>query len=110
VNADADLTVQMLVPLISNAARYGRSRVRLSVSRDGESVAFRVTDDGPGLREDELESVFEPGVRGDAANGAPGAGLGLALSRRLARAAGGDVVAEAANGGGGRFVVRLPAS
>jgi signal transduction histidine kinase len=56
--------------------------------------------------------VFEPGVRGSAANGAGGAGLGLTLARRLARVAGGDVVAEAADGGagGGSFVARLPAS
>ncbi|MEA2466311.1 MAG: two-component system, OmpR family, sensor kinase, partial [Thermoleophilaceae bacterium] len=110
VDADADLTVQLLAPLIANAIRYGRSRVQLTVSRDGETVAFRVSDDGPGLRADELESVFEPGVRGNAANGSPsGAGLGLALARRLARAAGGDVVAESAPAGA-RFVVRLPAS
>jgi signal transduction histidine kinase len=109
VDADADLTVALLVPLISNGIRYGRSRVRLSVARDGPSVAFRVIDDGPGVRGDEVESVFEPGVRGTAANGSSGAGLGLALARRLARAAGGDVLAEA-TGGGGRFVVRLPAS
>jgi signal transduction histidine kinase len=83
--------------------------VRLTVARDGETVAFSVTDDGPGLQPDEVESVFEPGVRGTAANGSPGAGLGLTLSRRLARVAGGDVVAEAVPAGG-RFVVRLPAS
>jgi signal transduction histidine kinase len=53
--------------------------------------------------------VFEPGVRGTAANGAPGAGLGLTLARRLARVAGGDVVAEG-SAAGGRFVARLPAS
>lgn len=112
VDADADLTVALLVPLISNAIRYGRSHVRVSVARDGEAVAFRVVDDGPGLSADELESVFEPGVRGSAANGAGGAGLGLTLARRLARVAGGDVVAEAADGGagGGSFVARLPAS
>jgi two-component system OmpR family sensor kinase len=109
VDADADLTVALLVPLISNAVRYGRSRVRITIARDGEAVAFRVTDDGPGLQPDEVESVFEPGVRGRAANGSPGAGLGLSLARRLARVAGGDVVAEAA-GAGGRFVARLPAS
>jgi two-component system, OmpR family, sensor kinase len=108
VDADPDLTVALLVPLITNAIRYGRSNVRVSVSRDGEAVAFRVTDDGPGLEPDEVDTVFEPGVRGTAANGAPGAGLGLTLARRLARVAGGDVVAE--DGSGGRFVVRLPAS
>jgi len=109
VDADPELTVALLVPLITNAIRYGRSDVRVSVSRDGEAVAFRITDDGPGLEPDEVDSVFEPGVRGTAANGAPGAGLGLTLARRLARVAGGDVVAESA-GGGGRFVARLPAS
>jgi signal transduction histidine kinase len=109
VNADRDLTVSLLVPLLSNAIRYGSSRVFLRVAREGESVAFRVTDDGPGLAADEVESVFEPGVRGSAANGSSGAGLGLALARRLARAAGGEVVAEASSVGG-RFTVRLPAS
>ena len=107
VSADPDMTVQLLAPVISNAIRYGRSRVEVSVSRDGERVAFEVVDDGPGLADDELESVFEPGVRGRAANGASGAGLGLALARRLARAAGGDVVAEPSDEGA-RFVVRLP--
>jgi two-component system OmpR family sensor kinase len=114
VDADRDLTVQILVPLLSNAIRYGRSSVRLDVARDGEAVAFAVRDDGPGLDPGEAESVFEPGVRGGAGNGSPGAGLGLALARRLARLAGGDVVAEPApgpgGGAGGRFVVRLPAS
>jgi two-component system, OmpR family, sensor kinase len=109
VDADPELTVALLVPLITNAIRYGRSNVRVSVSRDGESVAFRIVDDGPGLEPDELDSVFEPGVRGAAANGEPGAGLGLALARRLARGAGGDVVAEDAVAGG-TFVARLPAS
>ena len=83
--------------------------MRVSVSRDGETVAFRISDDGPGLDPDEVDSVFEPGVRGAAANGEPGAGLGLALARRLARVAGGDVVAEDAVAGG-MFVARLPAS
>jgi signal transduction histidine kinase len=110
VDAEAELTVALLVPLVSNAIRYGRSRVQLSVAREGEAVAFRIVDDGPGLSPDELEAVFEPGVRGSAANGAGGAGLGLTLARRLARVAGGDVIAEPPVGGGGSFVARLPAS
>lgn len=109
VDADPDVTTQILVPLLDNALRYGRRRVRLAAEHHGESVVFRVVDDGPGVRPDEVEAVFEPGVRGSAANGDGGAGLGLALARRLARAAGGDVTAEPA-GAGGRFAVRLPAS
>jgi signal transduction histidine kinase len=109
VDADRELTIALLVPLITNAIRYGRSNVCVSVSRDGEQVAFRITDDGPGLEPDELDSIFEPGARGRAANGEQGAGLGLPLARRLARVAGGDVVAEDAVAGG-TFVARLPAS
>lgn len=107
VAADRDLTVQVLVPLVSNAIRYGGTRVRVDVSGDGAAVAFGVSDDGPGVDAGEARSVFEPGVRGSAANGHPGAGLGLSLARRLARTAGGDVEAEP-SARGGRFVARLP--
>ena len=65
-------------------------------------------DDGVGVAPDESERIFEPGVRGSAArNGSEGAGLGLALTRRLARSTGGDIDALAGTGGG-RFVVTLP--
>jgi signal transduction histidine kinase len=57
---------------------------------------------------DEREAIFEPGRRGSGA-GREGAGLGLALARRLARAVGGDVVAEAA-ARGACFTARLPAA
>jgi signal transduction histidine kinase len=73
-------------------------------------VRFRVRDDGAGVPAADREKVFEPGWRGERATAvnAGGAGLGLALARRLARAAGGDVRA-AGNGGGGDFYARLPA-
>jgi two-component system OmpR family sensor kinase len=109
VDADGSLTAQLLVPLIENALNYGRSRVTVGYAHEGEVVVFRVSDDGPGVSEDEAEAIFNPGTRGSAANGHPGAGLGLALVRRLARTAGGDVAAEPSTGGGS-FAVRLPAS
>jgi len=104
---DADVVERILQPLVENACRYGDSRVRISIGRRGSVVAFLVEDDGPGVAAEERETIFEPGVRGAAsrANGS-GAGLGLALARRLARSAAGDVRAELAVGG--RFLVTLP--
>ena len=54
-------------------------------------MVVTVADDGPGVPADARETVFEPGVSHGPDNGHAGAGLGLALARRLARAAGGEV-------------------
>jgi len=107
VAADRDLAVRVLCPLLDNAVRHADGRVRLDVRRDDGAVVFTVTDDGPGVVPEEAERIFEPGVRGSAASEG-GAGLGLPLARRLARAASGDVFAEA-DAATGRFSVRLPA-
>jgi two-component system, OmpR family, sensor kinase len=109
VGVDGDLAERILHPVVENACRYGRSRVRIAVARDGTGVAFSVEDDGPGVDTGEQEAIFEPAIRGRAGHSAgAGAGLGLALARRLARAVSGDVLVQA--GVHGRFVVRLPAA
>lgn len=109
VGVDEDVAERVLAPLIENACRYGSSLVKVGIERNGGKVLFEVRDDGPGIAESELQNVFEPGWRGQAASevNPRGAGLGLALARRLARAAGGDVRAES-DGAGGRFTVSLP--
>ena len=108
---DRDLAERVLHPVVENACRYGLSRARVRVARRGSKIAYVVEDDGPGVAAGEEESIFEPGRRGRAgAEGdATGAGLGLALSRRLARSVSGDVTAETREGGG-RFVITLPAA
>jgi two-component system OmpR family sensor kinase len=106
---DAALAERVLQPVLENACRYGSSYVHVALDQRGGRVVYLVDDDGPGIAPDERETIFQPGVRGRAASGAEGAGLGLALARRLARASSGDVeVAE--NGRGARFVVALPAA
>ncbi len=110
VGVDGDLVERILQPVVENACRYGRNRVSIAVLRRGAGAEFVIADDGPGVEPDEVEAIFEPAGRGTAGRAAgAGAGLGLALARRLARSASGDVEA-AANGHGGRFVVRLPAA
>lgn len=63
-------------------------------------IVVTVIDDGPGMTEELAERVFEPGFRDDAEDGHPGAGLGLALVRRLVVAAGGTAQATASASGG----------
>ncbi|MEJ5869078.1 HAMP domain-containing sensor histidine kinase [Pseudokineococcus sp. 5B2Z-1] len=107
VGVDAAVLERLLQPVVDNAVRHARSRVRLSAaSAPDDGVVVAVDDDGPGIPSHLLEEVFVPGVRGDPGDGHDGAGLGLALVRRLARAAGGDAHAEGRPGG--RVVVRLP--
>ncbi|HZU63065.1 MAG TPA: ATP-binding protein, partial [Novosphingobium sp.] len=99
---------RLLGNLLENAVKYGEhARVRVAVRGD-EAVA-EVIDDGPGIPMDELDHVFEPFYRTEAArkSGKPGTGLGLAVCRSIARAHGGDVaLARRADG----FVaqVRVP--
>jgi two-component system OmpR family sensor kinase len=101
VGVDSDVAERILQPLIENACRYGRGRVRVSVDRNSDKVVFTVRDDGPGIAGEERDLIFEPGIRGSAAEqDGDGAGLGLALARRLARAVGGDVSAEQSSSGG----------
>ncbi len=103
--AEEDVVERLLSPLVDNAYRYA-STVRMTVSSTASDVLVEVLDDGPGVPAGAEEAVFDAGYRHDPADGHPGAGLGLALARRLARATGGDVTATA--GPGGRFTVRLP--
>jgi signal transduction histidine kinase len=109
VGADGDVVTRILQPLIENACKYGRSRVRVSPARSGSRVLFMIEDDGPGVRTEERERIFQPGIRGTSGHSSTnGAGLGLALSRRLARSVDGDVEAVPAPTGGS-FTVALPA-
>lgn len=110
VDVDSATAERIISPLLENACRYAGSRADVRVGRDDGTAEFIITDDGPGLGPDEMERVFEPGFRGEAGTGDDGgAGLGLALARRLARAVGGDVEAIS-NGSGASFRVRIPLS
>ncbi|MEO7979687.1 MAG: HAMP domain-containing sensor histidine kinase [Sporichthyaceae bacterium] len=101
-----DVLARILTALVGNASRYARTRITVAGTRAGAGVQVRVSDDGPGVPADFRPDVFEPGRRADPDDGHAGAGLGLALARRLARAAGGDITLD--GGTGSEFVVVLP--
>lgn len=112
LGAAGDLIERIVAPVLENAGRYARTRVDMTVARDARRVRLTFTDDGPGVPGELREQIFDPGYRGAAPGDGPdargGAGLGLALARRLARGAGGDVVCDQAPGPGARFSVLLP--
>lgn len=113
VPVEAGLVERILAPLVENACRFARSNVRVTVRQSDTSVVFCVWDDGPGVASDDREAIFEPGRRGPSERSSTvataGVGLGLALARRLARAAGGDVELGDEEQGA-CFIVRLPAT
>jgi len=80
--------------LIANALRYGGGRARVSLARDGDTLALRVEDDGPGIPDDELQAMLEPFRRGDPSRSKEtgGAGLGLTLARAIAEQHSGSLV------------------
>ena len=102
--------LQVLLNLVGNAIRYSPegSVVWLRVEQEGERARLVVADQGEGLSEAQQARVFEKFERlGRSGDG--GSGLGLYISRRLARAMGGELTVESAPGQGARFVLELPA-
>jgi len=104
---------QVLLNLLGNACRFTTAgHVTLAAAVEGESVLVSVSDTGPGIPEDDLESVFGEfhQVSTQASDGLPGGGkgLGLAIAKRFVMAHGGRVWAERGLAVGSRFCFTLP--
>jgi signal transduction histidine kinase len=115
VRADPDKLQQVLLNLLSNASKFTDpgGRVWLDVVVPDEStgeVFVRVADTGRGIPADKLESIFEPFTQVDSSHSrnGQGSGLGLSISRNLARGMGGDLRARSELGAGSVFTLTLP--
>jgi len=113
VMADPARAVQILTNLLVNALRYtpAPGRIEMTVSREEEMVAFRVSDTGVGLAPDQLTHIFERFYRVDKARvrALGGSGIGLTIALSLAQAMGGDIQAASAGlGQGSSFTLTLP--
>ncbi|MDP9188997.1 MAG: HAMP domain-containing histidine kinase [Actinomycetota bacterium] len=112
VDADGDRISQVLANLLTNANKYTQEggEVRLTASQVGEQVEFRVSDNGPGLDEEELEHVFDRFWRAQSGEtqAVGGTGLGLAIASSLVELHGGAISAESLPGKGATFRFVLP--
>ncbi len=96
--------------LLANAIKYSPDDepVDVAISVDGDAVLVSVTDRGPGIAADAQERIFERFERLEETRKQTGTGLGLYITRRLARAMGGEVTVSSVPGAGSTFVLRLP--
>jgi PAS domain S-box-containing protein len=109
--SDAKRVTQIVANLLSNAIKFTeRGRVALDAAREGDRVRIDVHDTGPGMTAEDLSRLFKPFVQVGQAQGQhrEGTGLGLVISRHLARALGGDIEVASEPGRGTTFTVLLP--
>jgi signal transduction histidine kinase len=115
LEADVAAVEQILVNLVDNACKYAARaadrRIRVELARDGAWGVIRVRDNGPGVEPGNRRKLFGDFARSaaDAAGKPPGVGLGLAISRRLARQMRGDLRCDPC-AAGASFTLRLPAA
>lgn len=111
MTSDAQRVAQIVTNLLSNATKFtSRGRIALRGRRDGALATIEVEDTGPGIARDDLALLFKPFVQVGEAQRThrEGTGLGLVISRHLARALGGDITVESEPGKGTCFRVTLP--
>lgn len=109
---DQDLLHRMLENVVRNALRYSPEGGRLLIEARADTLrqqlSIGIADEGPGVREADLARIFQPFQRGEGEAGGSGYGLGLAITRRVAEAHGGTVVAANRPGGGLLVTITLP--
>jgi signal transduction histidine kinase len=112
--ADRAKAEQVVLNLLSNAVKFtpAGGRIVVNCGTRHDRVVVTVTDTGPGIPLEQQAAIFEPFVQlgRSLTSGHEGAGLGLAISRDLARAMGGDVTVQSVAGHGAMFMLSLPAA
>ena len=112
VNVDTDMITKILTNLLSNALKYTKDRITITVGMEKDDAVVSVSDNGPGVRKDRRDKIFgmfwtDPD---DKVAQSSGIGVGLAYARQLAEAHGGSLIVEDAVPEGASFILRIPVS
>lgn len=109
---DPDRLQQVLLNLLTNAVKFtpAGGRIATACDRRDERTRIYVRDTGPGIPPDQLEAIFEPFTQVESSHSNQGVGLGLAISRDLARAMRGELTVESVVGKGSVFTIEMPAA
>lgn len=105
---DSARAQQVFSNIADNARKHGRGSVTIDLARENGEAVVRVSDEGPGIPQTELERIFNRFYRVDRSRSQPGTGLGLAIAKHLIVAHGGSIRAYNRAEGGVTFEVRLP--
>jgi signal transduction histidine kinase len=114
IRTDPSVVEQILFNLVDNACKYAipaeDRTIHLEIFQEHSAIVLRVRDHGPGIAAQDRKRLFQPFSKSarEAAHTAPGVGLGLALSRNLARSLGGDLEYDATASEGAVFKLSLP--
>lgn len=112
IEGDEAMIIRIILNLLDNAMKYGCCRggsIRFTMNTEADAAVCTVSDDGPGMSEEEQEKIWKKFYRGDESrNDSSSTGLGLAMVRSLTEAHGGSVKVESSPGRGAKFTIRLP--
>ena len=110
VMADEPFLAKIIMNMLSNAFKYAKTTVSLTLDSDQDNITVRVRDDGPGVKDSEKEKIFEMFYKatGDKIAEASGLGVGLAYSRKLAQHHDGTLILEDSLGEGASFLLTIP--
>lgn len=113
VKVDRDSISQAILNLLDNAMKYSlaEKHIRIEAQQDTVFLLVKVSDRGPGIREEEIPKIFAKSYRSaETARSVPGVGLGLAIVNHIMKSHGGDVMVESEIGKGSTFSLAIPIS